>query len=272
VLSFRAAWDALDSARHRSEFYRLWLAGQTAGFTVPKSLDVMGTRESRTVEGTRCALLAGVKNGRTVSELAQAPGAFESFERSLLVLGDESGSLEKSLRLLADFYSRKHSLMLAVRKQMAYPLFTGVCATFIAPFPLLFFGHTRPYLATVTLGLLAWAAAGGAIVRAVANAYGRRPPMIRARLARSLATAIEAGLPLGRAIHLAGDASADDDVARFLRAIPEVRLSSQSVVQTFSRCPHMTPEFIGALTVADTTGDYSSSLTRLAELYEDGFR
>ena len=271
--SFRRAWNSLDDARHRSELYRLWLAGHSAGFTTPRSLEVMGTRESAGAEAARRALLEGTRAGKGIADVVQHGGTtFESFERSLLVLGEESGSLEKSLRLLAGFYARKHSLMLEVRKQLTYPLFTALCATFIAPFPLLFFGHARAYFLTVLVGLVAWAAAGGAIVLGVANAYGRRPPMVRARLARSLATAIEAGLPLGRAIRLAGEASADEDVARYLRTIPEQRLSSQSIVQSFAGCPHMTPEFIGALTVADTTGDYATSLTRLAELYEDGFR
>ena len=240
---------------------------------MPRSLEVMGPRESTDVERVRSYLLAGTRAGTSVGALAAAGVApLEAFERSLLVLGDESGTLERSLALLADFYARKHTMMLAVRKQMTYPLFTGLCATFIAPFPLLFFGHTRAYVVIVLAGLAAWVLAGGAIVVAVAHAYGRRPAMVRARLARALATAIEAGLPLGRAIRLAGEASADEDVARYVRAIPEALLTSQSVVETFARCPHVTPDFIGVLAVADHTGDYGSSMRRLAELYEDGFR
>ncbi len=271
--SFLSAWHSLDDARHRSELYRAWRAGQSAGFTVPRSLEVMGSRESAEVERVRSYFLAGTRAGASVGELAARDVApLDAFERALLVLGNESGTLDRSLALLAEFYARKHSMMLAVRKRMTYPLFTGLCATFIAPFPLLFFGHAGAYVATVLAGLVGWVLAGGAIVVAVARAYGRRPAMVRARLARSLATAIEAGLPLGRAIRLAGEASADGEVARYLRAIPETRLVSQSVVQTFAGCPHVTPDFLGVLTVADKTGDYGSSIRRLAELYDEGFR
>src|SRR5262245_61936936 len=33
---------ALDDGRHRAEFYRMWRAGYSAGFTHPKSLETMG--------------------------------------------------------------------------------------------------------------------------------------------------------------------------------------------------------------------------------------
>jgi type II secretory pathway component PulF len=45
-----------------------------------------------------------------------------------------------------------------------------------------------------------------------------------------------------------------------------------SLAETFSPAPHMTADLIGALAIADRTGDFSTTLRRLAELYEDGFR
>ena len=217
--SFLGAWRALDAGRDRSEFYRMWRVGMSAGFTVPKTLETMGPREAPHVEAARRWLLEGTRRGAGVADVVKEGGArFESFERALLVLGDEAGTLEESLRLLAEFYARKHRLMLHVRKQMTYPLFTGIVATFVAPFSLLYFGHVLAYATIVCVGLACWTFAGGAIVLAVANMYGRTPAMVRARLARALATAVEAGLPLGRAIRLAADASADASVQQ-LRAI-----------------------------------------------------
>lgn len=233
----------------------------------------MGPRDAQHVESARTWLLDGTRRGVGVAHLVRQGGAqFEPFERSLLSLGDESGSLEESLRLLAEFYARKHRLMLKVRKQMAYPLFIGICATVIAPFPLLYFGQVLAYLATVAVGLSAWAVAGGAVVLAVANRYGGTPAMVRARLARALATAIEAGLPLGRAIRLAADASADPEVLRFVQSVDERTLSGQPIVVTLAQCPHMSPDFLAVLQVAETTGDFRNSIARLADLYEDGFR
>jgi type II secretory pathway component PulF len=273
VSSFLGAWRALDAGRHRSEFYRMWRVGLSAGFTVPKTLETMGPREAPHVEAVRKWLLEGTRQGASVTDVVKQGGArFESFEHALLVLGDEAGTLEESLRLLADFYARKHRLMLHVRKQMTYPLFTGIVATFVAPFSLLYFGHVVAYVTIVCVGLAGWTLAGGAIVLAVANMYGRTPAMVRARLARALATAVEAGLPLGRAIRLAADASADTSVQHFVQSIDERTLSTRPIAETLANCPHMSPDFMAVLEVAETTGDFRNSLTRLAGLYEDGFR
>ena len=251
----------------------MWRAGASAGFTVPRSLEMMGPRTAPHVEAARQWLLDGSNRGEGVGSLANRGGVrFELFERSLLALGDESGSLDTSLRLLADFYARKHRLMLNVRKQMAYPLFTGICATFIAPFSLLLFGHVGAYIVVVFAGLTGWVLAGGAIVLAAANWYGRKPALVRARLARALTTAIEAGLPLARAIRLAADASSDPAVQEYVRAIDERTLSGRPIAETLANCPHMTPDFLAVLQVAELSGDFSGSIGRLAALYEDGFR
>ena len=251
----------------------MWRAGAAAGFTVPKTLETMGPRGAPHVEELRLWLLDGTREGKDVAQLVRLGRTrFDAFESAMLMLGDESGTLENSLRLLADFYARKHRLMLAVRKQMAYPLFTGIFATLIAPFPLLYFGHTLAYLATVTVGLAGWILSGGAIVVAFANRYGRKPALVRARLARALATAIEAGLPLPRAVRLAADASANEDVKAFVRAIDEPTLGSQPIAVTLASCPHMSPDFLAVLQVAERTGDCRTSLARVADSYEDGFR
>ena len=251
----------------------MWLSGASAGFTVPRIMDLMGPRPAPQVERLRRWLLDGSTRGDDVTTLVKRGGTrFDSFERSLLLLGDESGSLEQSLRLLAEFYLKKYQLMLFVRKQMAYPLFTGIIATFVAPFSLLYFGHVAAYVAIVAVGLTGWVLAGGSIVLWAANRYGRAPRLVRARLARALTTAIEAGLPLARSLRLAADASADSDVARYVASIDDRALGGSSIVSTLARCPHMTPDFLAVLDVAERTGDFSGSIGRLATLYEDGFR
>lgn len=251
----------------------MWLSGASAGFTIPRIMELMGPRAAPRVETLRRTLLDGATRGDDVTTLVKRGGArFEAFERSLLLLGDESGTLETSLRLLGEFYHRKYQMMLVVRKRMAYPLFTGIIATFVAPFSLLYFGHVGAYVAIVVLGLTGWIFAGGSIVLWAATRYGRTPRLVRARLARALSTAIEAGLPLARSLRLAADASADPDVARYVASIDDRTLGNSSIVTTMAGCPHMTPDFLAVLEVAERTGDFSGSIGRLATLYEDGFR
>ncbi|MEX0894048.1 MAG: type II secretion system F family protein [Gemmatimonadota bacterium] len=267
-----AAFGALDEGRHRAEFYRMWGAGYAAGLTHPDSLATMGARESPSTEEMRRWLLRGTERGRELASLTREGGArFEAFERTLLTLGEESGSLDEALRLLAEFYTRKHRLMLWVKKQMAYPVFTLLAACFVAPLPLLVIGHTGAYVLSALAGVTLLLLAAGTLIGAVAVHYGRKPPLARARMARALATAIQAGLPLPRAIRLAADASGQPAIAGFVERIGERRLAGGSIGASLAGCPHLTPEFMAVLATAEATGDFGP-LMRLAELYEDGFR
>jgi type II secretory pathway component PulF len=262
----------LDDSRDRAELYRTWCAGFEAGFTHPQSLESMGGRASPHVEEARRWLLAGTRQGRSIAELAHAGGRrFEEMEVALLSLGEESGRLDRALRILGEYFTRKHRLMLWVKKQMAYPLITALAACFIAPLPLLFFGHSRAYVvASFGTAAMLMLAAGG-IVLSMSRRYARRPALCRARMARGLATAIEAGLPLGRALTLAANASANPEIRAFVLRQSERELSGQSIVASLAGCPHMTPEFIAVVDTAERTGDFGA-VARLADLYEDGFR
>ncbi len=272
MISFLSAYRALDDSRHRAEFYRMWRAGQSAGLTIPHALEVMGPRESPPSEAARRWLLDGTTKGRGVADLVRAGGArFEQFERSLLTLGEETGSLDDALRLLADFYTKKHTLMLWVQKQMAYPFFTTLMACFIAPLQLLFFGSARAYVLAAGSGVCALFVAGGALVNAAARYYGNKPPLARARFARGLATAIQAGLPLARSVRLAADASSNDAIRAYVGAYSERTLGERPVAESLAQCPHMSPDLLAVIETAERTGDFSV-LSRFADLYEDGFR
>jgi type II secretory pathway component PulF len=258
--------------RHRAEFYRLWGVAHRAGFSHPRSLETMGPRASKGTEAARQWLLDGTRQGRDVASLVEAGGArFDDFERSLLVLGDESGTLEETLRALAAFYTRKHELMLRVRKRMAYPFVTALAACFIAPLPLLFYEQTTAYLVIAFAGAALLVGFSGTVFAAVAAWYGRKPPLARARLVRALATALQAGLSLPRAIRLAADASANGRIRDHVGRMSDGQLTGGPVSQALAGCPHMTPELTASLATAEITGDYAS-ITRLAELYEDGFK
>jgi len=267
-----AAFGTMDDGRHRAEFYGMWRTMYAAGFSHPKAFETMGPRQSALTEDIRQWLLMGTKRGRTITEVVRAGGKrFEEFERVLLTLGEESGSLEDNFRLLSDFYMKKHKLMNWVKKKMAYPFFTGLAACAIAPLQLLFFGHEVAYLVIAGSGIAGILLGSGAIIVGAAARYGRKPPLARARMARALTTAIEAGLPLARAVRLAADASANPEISGFVSRIGERELSTQSIGESLQGCPHLTPEFVAIIATSERTGDFSG-LAKLADLYEDGFR
>lgn len=267
---------AFDDGRDRAEFYRSWRAGVSAGLTHPRILTAIGASRDAlrgTTREIRRHLLEGTTAGKDIATLVrQRPALFEPFEAALLTLGEESGQLEPVLTALGEFFWRQYKMMLVVKKRLAYPMFVALFATFIGPLPLVFMGQSRAYVAIVVLGLLAWAALGGSVLAGRAQAYQREPAFVRARLARALATALEAGLPLGRAATLAVRAAGSPGLTAHVRRFDERALTSQPLSRTLEGAPGLTPEFHAALLVAERTGDFRTTLRKLAELYEDGFR
>jgi type II secretory pathway component PulF len=200
-----------------------------------------------------------------------APGAPEPFETAMVELGKESGALDDCLRLLAEYYAAEHRLVLRVARTAAYPVFTGVLATIIAPLPLAVAGGGGAYALTVGLGLAGWALGGRMVLGALVGRYLRAPRFALARLLRAIATAIAAGLPLGRAVSLGVAAAADPALAAHIAA-QGPRVTSQPLATTLRGAPGVGFEVVAALQVADATGNYADTLVRLAERYESGWR
>lgn len=269
-LTFVQAWNQLDTARFKSELYRMWYAGHHAGLEHPKALEVMDDfHRSPTVAKARKWLLQGTKRRQALATILRAkPELFTPFEAALLVLGEESGALEECLRLLAEYFAAEHRLVLWVKKKLTYPMFNALAATFIAPFPLLFFGHTWEYLGVVSLGLATLLLAGGGLLLAAARWFQQRPKYVRGRLLRALTIGIESGLPLGRAVELAVNATANDAIRAHVTRFTSEQLSSQPLSKTFGGCPVVPREMTAAMEVAEATGDYTGTLRKMAELYE----
>jgi type II secretory pathway component PulF len=271
-LTLAQAWNQLDTARFKSELYRMWYAGHHAGLEHARALEVMDDfQRSPAVAQARTWLLQGTKRRQTLATVTRAkPELFTPFEAALLVLGEESGSLEDCLRLLAEYFAAEHRLVLWVKKKLTYPTFNLLAATFIAPFPLLFFGHTAAYFGVVGLGLAALLLAGGSLLLAAAKWFQQRPKYVRGRLLRALTIGIESGLPLGRAVELAVSATANDAIRAHVARFTREQLSRQPLSTTFAGCPALPREMAAAMEVAEATGDYAGTLEKMADLYEGG--
>jgi type II secretory pathway component PulF len=273
VRSLRGAFQDLDIGRHKAELYRMWLAGCHAGLPHPRVLEALGpfARSPRT-EALRQYLLAGTKRRQALATLVRdKPALFAPFEAALLVLGEESGALEQCLRLLADYFAAEHRMMRWVKQKMSYPLTEMLAAAVIGPLPLLFNGHSALYLPAAAAGLAVCSLAGGSVLLAVARYYGRQPRFVRGRLARALTIAVEAGLPLGRAVELAVAATGDPAIAAHVAGIPAKTIATQPLARTFAGCPKVPREMVAVMEIAGVTGDYSGTLKKLATLYDGDY-
>lgn len=204
--------------------------------------------------------------------VARAPASLlEAFEGALLKLGEETGTLDRSLRLLADWYAGQHKLLRKLWSRSMYPLFVSLVALVIAPLPLIFRGQTTAYLLSAVTGVALWYAFGGNVVYLAARTQAGRKRWVRARLARSLATAVEAGASLDRVIDLAIGAAGSPELENCVKRVPLVKRRTQPLSETIRGCPHVPEELLGAIRVAEQTGDWQNTVGRLGDLYEDGF-
>jgi type II secretory pathway component PulF len=263
------AREVVATALSKAELYRMWHTGFHAGLTHGKILEAMGERPSPSVEQLRSKLQQGMRRGRTITSIVQQyPRLVEPFEGALLRFGEESGSLETSLKTLAEHFALEHRLLTRVWSKMTYPLITSFLVIVIGSMPLLVAGKVATYLLAVAFGVTVWYSFGGAVVSALAAKYANRREFLLARLARTLAMAIESGLPLDRAVVLAAEATGHADIIAHVRQRSAHAQATQSASETFTGCPMIPAEMIAAMKVAQVSGDFSGSLRKLAELYD----
>ncbi|MFI5312022.1 MAG: type II secretion system F family protein [Gemmatimonadales bacterium] len=263
----------LDESRFRAELFRAWATGLAAGFTHAVSLDQAGRSDSGGTEELRRYLLVGTQQGRAVGALVKArPKLFEPFEAAILAAGDEAGTLDQSLRLLADHHAREYKRMLKVRMLMGYPVFFLVVASFFVAHPFLVRGGWKVYLGAIAATLVLGMLLGGVVLSVFASLASSGAAYTLPRFVRALVTGIEAGLPLGRTVRLAVDCSGDSVIRAHVAKRSERDLATTPLVKLFEGCRSIPPGLISQMSVADATGDYANTLRRYAESLEEGLR
>jgi type II secretory pathway component PulF len=261
---------SLDESRHRAELYRAWSTGLAAGLTSNVVLDQMGPIAFPSVEESRRYLVVGTGQGKSITALVKArPNLLAPFDGAVLAAGDESGTLNQSLQLLAAYYSGEYKRTLKIRNAMLYPVFAGLVASFGLPFVVLHKSPVKNYLVAIAVLLIAFLLLGGIFISILASILLRTPATSRAQFARLLAAAIEAGLPLGRAIRLSVDASGNRGLIEHIKQRSERELSTTPLAKLFDGCAEIPPGLTGQMMVADATGDYRGTLTHYARGLEE---
>jgi type II secretory pathway component PulF len=200
-----------------------------------------------------------------VTALVKArPKLFEPFEGAVLIAGDESGTLTLALRILTDHFTREYKRRLRIRLALGYPVFFGLLAAFALPFAVLPKSPVKTYVTVISGLLLAFLLVGGVLIGILASVMLNSAALTRARFARVLASCFEAGLPAGRAVRLAVDASGSVRLREHVKKRSERELTTTPVAKLFEGCDEVPQALLGAMMIADATGDYRGVLTRYA--------
>jgi type II secretory pathway component PulF len=252
----------LDESRHRAELYRAWDIGLTTGLAPNVVLDQMGRIASPAVEEARRYLVVGTGQGKSIATLVKArPNLFASFEGAVLTAGDESGTLNASLRSLTEYFAGEYRRSLRVRNALGYPVFFGLIAAFGLPFVVLRKSPPKTYLTAIFILVAAFLLLGGVIISILASILLNANSLTRARFARVLALTLESGIPLGRAVRLSVDASGNRGLAEQIKKRSERELNTTPLAKLFEGCEEVPVGLLGQMMVADATGDYKGMLS-----------
>ena len=156
-----------------------------------------------------------------------------------------------------------------MRDLLGYPVFAGLVVAFALPFVVLPKSPVKTYVMAVAILLAAFLLLGGVFLAILASLMLNTTALTRERFARVLATTLEAGVPLGRAVRLSVDASGNRGLSEHLKKRSERELSTTPLAALFEGCDDVPAGLLGQMRVADATGDYTGTITAYARGLEE---
>lgn len=280
-------------AADRAVFFRCLSLMFLSGIHLGRSFDILA-RQSEHPDLARAAgeVSERLRHGSSLSRaLVQGRAPMTPFTLRLVQLGESTGTLGVLLTRLADYEEKLALLQHRVQAQLTYPLLLAtLCLIAILALPPWLFAALRPALgqtglpwfSQLVLGLsrllgspLLWLLGGGLVYRFRKGllSQARHLPglssalstLAQARFLRSLALALETGLPLQQSLQLAGGCSGLEEPCR--QAVESV-VSGATVAQGLAATGAFSPVIIQGLRAGEESGKVSQMLLSLAQLFD----
>lgn len=246
--------------------------------------------------------------GSSISRALSAhPGVFSTFYVAMVRAGEESGSLEKSFRYLADYLDRSYAIVSKVRNALVYPAFVvgvfilvmGLMLTLVIPRIsgiLKDAGQDLPIYTKIVIGIsdfmvnyigfiiILLAFGGVGIWRFAGTEVGKRffdelkvtlpyfgklnTQLYLTRICDNLSTMLGSGISMVRALEVTAEVVDN----RVFKEILDDTLVEVKSGRSFSETIEDYPEIPGVLAqmarVGEETGNLSEILTTLATFYQ----
>jgi MSHA biogenesis protein MshG len=302
------------------------------GFGKPKTSDlVLFSRQMYTITKSGIPLLKGLKGltasthnvvlrekleevlrdlegGRDLAgSLARHPGVFPPLYVSIIRVGEETGTLEKSFERLAEYMQQDQEMQDRIKAAMRYPAIVmcviavalGVLTMFVIPkFEPLFaqLGDDIPWPTLAIMGLSKfvqefwYVVVGGLVITAlgmrryVRTERGRfqwdslklRLPVIGklvhegslARISRSLSISMTAGMPVIQTLRIIAQAAGNEYMAERVARLREAVEGGEPISRAAAQVGMFPPLVIQMLATGEETGDISGLLDEVAAFYE----
>jgi len=280
-----------------------------AGTDIVSALELLrGGITNRTLSKIVTEVVVDLRSGLRLSQaLEKHPKAFSPLYCRTIVTSEETGNLERGLRIMADYIEKQSISANKIKNAMIYPIIVLVLAivviaimvTFVMPSFMSLYAALGAELPTITKVLLAIVnflldyglfLLGGIAVLVVAGlAYSRTPagryqwdmlklklPQIGritivselSRCCRTISLLFRAGVPLPDIMTLTISGSGNKVVAKALTQVREEMLSGQGLARPMSRNPVFLPMMVQMASVGEGTGSLDITLDTVAQSYE----
>lgn len=223
-----------------------------------------------------------VGTGRSLAEaMALQPESFDELTVGMVRSGESVGRLEENLGGLAENLERTRRMMTRLITGFVYPILLLHAAIFIPNVLVLFSKGLGAYVAACVPPLLILYAVVITLWFAhqlfrETSAYGGLlislpvvEKVVYARFARSLAILHQGGVPLAKAVEMAGAASGNGSVREELDEVAvEVSAGSQ-LAEALRYSPRFPEMVLNMIRTGETTGRLDATLRKVAQYYEE---
>jgi MSHA biogenesis protein MshG len=253
-------------------------------------------------------VLSSLESGRDLAtSFARHPDIFPPLYVSIVRVGEATGTLEASFQRLAEYLTQDRETQDRVKAALRYPITViivigvalGVLTTFVIPrFAPLFaaLGDRIPWPTRVIIGvsnfaqhewhivLIGLAAAVFVARRYVGTESGRykwdrlklRMPVlgklaheaILARISRSLAIALTAGMPMLQTLHIISKSAGNEFMAERVLRLRDAVERGEPVSRAAASVGMFPPLVLQMMSVGEETGELSELLDEVAGFYE----
>ena len=275
----------------RAEFYHQLGQLTSAGLGVVRALEQLKRHPPAASDRAPIGrLLERLGSGGTLSESVRNLGGWlPDFDIALLQAGEQSGRLETSFRLLAQYYEERARMARQMMGDLAYPAFLLHFAVFIFPFAQLFlsgnwlayfcqtFGVLLPIYGVVGLLIYACQRERGEAWRGVVENVLHRIPVLGtgrrwlalSRLAGALEALISAGISIVEAWELAATASGSPALRRAVIAWRPLVDAGKTPAEAVRDCSSFPELFASQYATGEVSGKLDETLRRLQAYYQE---
>lgn len=237
-------------------------------------------------------------SGKPLSSIfAQEPDLYPPLTIAMLEAAEQSGRLDEVLGRLADYYERDYQLRLMLSRETFYPKILALGIIFI---PLLgntvriwitstgreAFAYILKYVFLYALVLAVPVAAFWATWQSLRKSETGRAsldgaklklPLIgkvvhrlaMARFGRTLATLYSGGVPMSKAVRLAGEAMANAKLRQITDAAADKIQTGTGLTEALAESGLSDTMLLSMLRTGEQTGDIEETMNHVASYYED---